>query len=471
LSYAVAGVDPKESVIDDEHQALTTAREAIRPLQQERLQARIDQIEATNRGDVVCPMPGCGQKVHSHGRRNRTLTGRHGNLTVNLRWLVCQNAACRHGFYAAGSAIGLQADRFTVGCAAAITMACTELPYGKALQLLEALTGVEVSEHAAQDLTMKRGHDVTAMDEAAAARHAPYDDTGLRRVSGRPADAVDPKETPKVAYLEVDGVLPMTREEIPEQSQPVAGARGGKGLRYKLEGREVKNAVLYRQQDHAQEMPSRGCLLQRQYVSHLGHWAQFALLVWLAMLQCRYDKAELLVVLGDGAGWIASLAQWLPMKGRVLHILDYFHACHRTWEVARLVFGHDSDQSRTKAKWWCDLIKDGGVDLVIGELKKLNTNNLTEAVKTKVEQLTTYFENNKQRMDYPEYIARGLRISSGIVESANYHVTGARLKQQGMRWSEDGAKHLAALRADLCNGDWDKRSRALLAASASRLAA
>lgn len=74
-------------------------------------------------------------------------------------------------------------------------------------------------------------------------------------------------------------------------------------------------------------------------------------------------------------------------------------------------------------------------------------------------------------MDYPAYIERGLRISSGIVESANYHVTGARLKQQGMRWSPTGAKNLAALRADLCNRTWGKRSRELLAARAPRLAA
>ena len=67
-------------------------------------------------------------------------------------------------------------------------------------------------------------------------------------------------------------------------------------------------------------------------------------------------------------------------------------------------------------------------------------------------------------MDYPAYRARGLRISSGAVESANYHVTGTRLKLQGMRWSEEGAGHMAMLRADLFNGRWEARTKQLLAA-------
>ena len=471
LAYASAAVDPGECVLDEEDRAQRAAREAVRPLQQARLQARIESVEAECRGQAVCQQPGCGGRARSHGRRHRTLVGRHGPLEVEMRWLVCSSPECRRGFFAAADALGLQSDRFTPACASAVTMACTELPYGKALGLLAALTGIEASEHAAQDLTSKRGREAMRMDETDAARYAPYDETGLRRITAGPDDAVGVSDTPEVAYLEVDGVIPMTREELPDKSEPVAGARGGKGRRYKLEGKEVKNAVLYRAQDHMQEMPSRGCLLRRTYVSHLGHWAPFALLVWLAMLRLRFDKAKLLVVLGDGAGWIGSLADWLPMHGRVLHILDYFHACHRTWEVARAVFGNKPELVAAKARWWCEVIKEGGVDLVMRDLEALCIDGLDEAAKTRVAELVTYFRNNQARMDYPAYLARRLRISSGIVESANYHVTGARLKLQGMRWSVTGAAELAALRADLCSGNWEKRSRAMLGQSQLRRAA
>ena len=67
--------------------------------------------------------------------------------------------------------------------------------------------------------------------------------------------------------------------------------------------------------------------------------------------------------------------------------------------------------------------------------------------------------------NYPTYRDRGLRISSAI-ESANFHVTSQRLKVRGTRWSETGAALMAALRADLFNGYWEKRTREVLAAAA-----
>jgi hypothetical protein len=71
-------------------------------------------------------------------------------------------------------------------------------------------------------------------------------------------------------------------------------------------------------------------------------------------------------------------------------------------------------------------------------------------------------------MDYPEYRRRGLRISTAAVESANYHVTGARLKAQGIRWERDGAAEMARLRADLFNQTWEARTQQALAGMVNR---
>ena len=80
-----------------------------------------------------------------------------------------------------------------------------------------------------------------------------------------------------------------------------------------------------------------------------------------------------------------------------------------------------------------------------------------------VDALQTYIVNNRDRMDYPSYRAAGLRVGSGAIESANFHVTGNRLKLQGMRWSELGAADMA-MRADLFNGRWRARTEEMLAA-------
>ncbi len=165
--------------------------------------------------------------------------------------------------------------------------------------------------------------------------------------------------------------------------------------------------MLYDGKDCAAEGPSRGCLLEKTYVSHLGDWAAFALLLWVALLRKRFDGAKLLIILSDGSDWIRSRAAWLPIQ--TFLILYLYHVEHRIFEVAHAVFGEHT------------------------------------------------------RMKYHEYRARGLRVSSAAVESANFHVSGTRLKLQGRRWSAEGAAQMAVLRTDLFNGQWEERTRRLLA--------
>ena len=58
-----------------------------------------------------------------------------------------------------------------------------------------------------------------------------------------------------------------------------------------------------------------------------------------------------------------------------------------------------------------------------------------------------YFANNRKRMVYPRYRAMGLQIVSDTIKSGCKHVIAHRLKQAGMRWSEQGAESVAKLRA------------------------
>ena len=57
-----------------------------------------------------------------------------------------------------------------------------------------------------------------------------------------------------------------------------------------------------------------------------------------------------------------------------------------------------------------------------------------------------YFTRNRERMHYDQYLARGLHIGSGIAESACKCLVQARLKQAGMRWTQEGAASMLQLR-------------------------
>jgi len=58
-------------------------------------------------------------------------------------------------------------------------------------------------------------------------------------------------------------------------------------------------------------------------------------------------------------------------------------------------------------------------------------------------------------MNYPQYRARGLEIGSGVAESSGRRVVGCRCKGPGMRWSEEGARAIVALRTQVLNGRYD----------------
>ena len=69
-----------------------------------------------------------------------------------------------------------------------------------------------------------------------------------------------------------------------------------------------------------------------------------------------------------------------------------------------------------------------------------------------------YVFGNRHRMRYPKFRAKGLCISSGVVEAGCKQI-GARLKRTGMRWTVAGANAIMALRCCILSGrfeDWER---------------
>ena len=58
-------------------------------------------------------------------------------------------------------------------------------------------------------------------------------------------------------------------------------------------------------------------------------------------------------------------------------------------------------------------------------------------------------------MRYPEFRARGLCTSSGVVEAGCKSIVGGRLKKSGMHWSVSGANAILALRRTIKSGRYE----------------
>ena len=68
---------------------------------------------------------------------------------------------------------------------------------------------------------------------------------------------------------------------------------------------------------------------------------------------------------------------------------------------------------------------------------------------------------NRHRMRYPQFRAKGLCVSSGVVEAGCKQI-GARLKRAGMRGTVAGANAIIALRCCILSGRfedfWERRA-------------
>lgn len=453
VQYAQREWAETSTVVEEERQSVVVALQSVRPIVQARMQRRLDAIDQAQ-PEVWCR--GCRHQAQSQGRRPRSWGSLVGQLELTRRYHWCDG--CEQGRAVAQENVGLTESDYTPGLEEVCTLMATTVPHQMAADLVQHLLGIELSAKAIKSMTQRRGQQVVAQTDQEARDLRQYQERwGVRPRVGPVTKAENPVE---VAYLEMDGVIVPTRQMM-EPEPATGGGRGGKGRTYAVKGREVKNAIFYTGASCVQESESRGCLLEKTYVSHLGDWQWFAMLVWAQMLKLGFDQAKVLVVLSDGAQWIRDLCTWLAIP--VLLILDLYHVKHRVWEVATTVVGEGTQAATPWAQHQCQRIEEGHAAEVIQSLPLLKRSY--RKAREQIESLEIYLTHNLDRMDYPRSRAAGLRVGSGAIESTNYHVTGARLKLPGMRWSETGAAEMARLRADLFSGGWQQRTRQLLKAA------
>jgi hypothetical protein len=451
------------TALDDEKRSMEAVMRLVGPVVQSRLQRRLETLDGKPRNEAVRCID-CNKPCRSIGMRDRKFRCLGGAIVLHRRVVEC--TVCPRHHAPSERAMGLGAGDFTPRLEELCTMHATTVSHEMATYLLKKTIDLDVSPSGLQRLVERRGQVVEAQNEQEAVEQRAFLPDG----TPRRLPAVPGVVGPQVAYLEVDGVVPMTRELVPEAEltsadkakkikAKLAKTPGGAGCRYRLQGREVKNAVMYAADACALLGETRGALLDKRYVSYLGESGVFTRRVWAAMRARGYDQAKTLVILSDGAEWIRTLAGQLPVE-KVVLVLDLFHAKHRVWEVANAAFGEGTTEARAWADEQNGRIEAGRAADVVNALRfmKPGRRNAAELI----DALSTYITNNLDRMDYPTYIDQGFRIGSGAVESANYHVTGARLKLQGMRWSVSGAAEMASLRADLFNDRWEARTRAIL---------
>jgi hypothetical protein len=183
------------------------------------------------------------------------------------------------------------------------------------------------------------------------------------------------------------------------------------------------------------------------------------LFVWLADELCRRNPegTKPVVFLSDGERALHDRQREYLPEG-VTCILDLLHVMERLWKAAWCLF-EEATQKAQAERWVEDRLRmllDGKVGLVIGGLRQTLTKRQLRGSRRKtMREVINYFDRNRGRMRYDEYLAAGYPIGSGVIEGACRHLVKDRLERAGMRWHPDGAQAMLDLRATYLNGEWE----------------
>jgi Uncharacterised protein family (UPF0236) len=351
----------------------------------------------------------CGQAQRFVEHRPKTIATQMGSIELRRAYYRCRH--CGASALPYDERIGLGTGAESVGLAQAAAYLGIQDTFANAAATLCRLTGQRLSESTIERLTEAIGGAAARQEEQLAAGRSEW----------RSPSA---ETSPTTLYVAVDGVQ-VHQEDGWHEAKCVAcywDAAAGK--------RETRYAVRFE------------------------NAAEFVGFVWSLACRCGLERAQRVVLLGDGADWI-----WKHVGGllkEAVCIVDWYHALQHIWTCGRALYGEGTDETQRWVQELERLLWDGQVRLILERLRVRCTRTRAKAKRAALQALITYIENQDDRLAYDRFRAAGLDIGSGRVEAACKHVVAIRMKRCGMRWSKTGSQNVLSLRTVWLNGDWNR---------------
>jgi hypothetical protein len=252
--------------------------------------------------------------------------------------------------------------------------------------------------------------------------------------------------------INIESVKPL--KEVSKTDVVYAEMDGGMVLTRENGWQEIKVGRLFRQSDIHVTSPKRQEILDSVYTAHLGDHKIFC-----QQFEPLVDEFEplqdRLVFITDGAKWIKNWIKENYPKATV--ILDYYHASEYIGKWCDWTFP-DKVIRKDKVEQYRTVVLEKGIKALISHLEEdiKTMNKRTQTTEIEQVKILEYFKGNAYRMDYPQYIQRGLCIGSGAIEAAHRTIVQKRMKLSGQRWSEERVQNMLNLRTANMSGHWGK---------------
>ena len=344
-----------------------------------------------------------------------------GDIPCTRAYYYCRR--CGQGFYPFDEQAGIGGHRLSPAAERLATLAgAVADSFDKASHLLQEMAGVGLSESTVERATEDVGGRLAALQGRGVTFGPDVRWRWHRDAKGR-----------TVAYVTLDASG--TRQQGP----------GGRHA----DGRMAYVGGVYNPAPPAWLRPCGPAPpVQARYVSGLYALAQMGPLLRYQATAVGMERAEVWVALSDGGSGLEELLQSHFNRADLVVILDFYHAASYLEALAQALHPDDAIRAGQQAEEWCRLLKEEGGATTLAVLREWAWPvRKSSAVRAAWQALESYFGNNLHRMEYPEYVAEGWQIGSGVVESACKTVVGQRLKGAGKRWGEAGAHGLCHVRA------------------------
>ena len=140
-----------------------------------------------------------------------------------------------------------------------------------------------------------------------------------------------------------------------------------------------------------------------------------------------------------------------------VQILDFFHASEYLSKTSKAAFKRPDQASQWLQNACHTLKEEDGAELVLRQMKAFMNKQIKKDKKDTIQSSITYFTNHLHQMNYSEYIQNNWPIGSGVIEAACKVIIKQRLCNSGMKWTDNGARTVLALRCfNKSDGMWEQ---------------
>lgn len=364
----------------------------------------------------------CGRSLTRQPKlHHRTLESRHGEIEIERPYFYCKH--CRKGYYPFDKELEIAPERKQYDLQRASAELFTEVPYKRASQIFERLTGIKMSDHCQQEIAdkMSQAADVVRVLPSRQMVEQIIEKASQGRV-WRP-----------VLVVAADGA------EMP--TRPVAKSRSHK--RGAGEWREAKGFRIY--------LVSQDRIEQIMSWHQIGNEEEFGEALRYAATLIPVERVRVALI-GDGAKWI-----WKHLKAAFptgKEILDYYHCSLHVHEVAKVQYGSDEYEQVMWIESVMARLNFGEVESVIWGLQRMKPASAQAA--EEIEKLIEYLRNNAHRIDYESFKRGQYPRGSGGIESANKFICHVRMKRSGAWWYVINGNEMLRLRCAFYNETFDE---------------